>query len=356
MQSYGLSTHIWNNRLKSVLLLVGFPFLLLLIAFGVALFIAALDAYTVDQGFRDAVTLLPGIVPVVVVIAVIWWAIAWFANRGIIDAITGAQPVDRMSEPRLWNLLENLCISRGITMPSLRIIETPQRNAFASGIREKQYAVTVTRGLMESLDDAELEAVLAHELTHIRNRDVQLLVICAVFVGIITLVGELVVRSPRALLNVASRTSRSSGRGKGGGAALILILVAIGIFLIARFLGIALRFAISRKREYLADAGAVELTRNPDAMIGALRKIAGHSEIAAPDQVRAMFIDYPQGPGFTSWFATHPPIEARIDALVRYAGGLDLPVHPELPPAPPQRRIDDGSAAPPGQPGAGPWG
>ena len=216
-------------------------------------------------------------------VALIWWAIAWFANRGIIDAITGAQPVDRMSEPRLWNLLENLCISRGITMPTLRIIETPQRNAFASGIREKQYAITVTRGLMDALDDAELEAVLAHELTHIRNRDVQLLVICAVFVGIITLVGELVVRSPRALLSVASRgSSRSSGKGKGGGAVLILILVAIGIFLLARFLGIALRFALSRKREYLADAGSVELTRNPDAMIGALRKIAGHSRDRRP--------------------------------------------------------------------------
>jgi heat shock protein HtpX len=338
--------------------LIGFPFLLLLIAFGIALFIAALDAYTVDQGFRDAVTLLPGIVPVVIVVALIWWAIAWFANRGIIDAITGAHPVDRKAEPRLWNLLENLCISRGITMPTLRIIDTPQRNAFASGIREKQYAITVTRGLMDALDDAELEAVLAHELTHIRNRDVQLLVICAVFVGIITLVGELVVRSPRALLNVASRSSRSSGRGKGGGAMLILILVAIGIFLLARFLGIALRFAISRKREYLADAGSVELTRNPDAMIGALRKIAGHSEIAAPDQVRAMFIDYPEGAGLVSWFATHPPIEARIEALVRYAGGLDLPVHPELPPAsrpapPPQ--IEDGSP-PSNQAQPGPWG
>ncbi len=351
MQSYGLRTYIWNNRLKSALLLLGFPFLLLLIAFGVALFVAALDAYTVDQGFRDALALLPGIVPVVIAVALVWWVISWFANRSIIDAITGAQPVDRRGEPRLWNLLENLCISRGITMPALRIIETPQRNAFASGIREKQYAITVTRGLMDTLDDAELEAVLAHELTHIRNRDVQLLVICAVFVGIITLVGELVVRSPRAMLNVASRSSRGSGRGKGGGAMLILILVAIGIFLIARFLGIALRFAVSRKREFLADAGAVELTRNPDAMIGALRKIAGHSEIAAPDQVRAMFIDYPQGPGFTSWFATHPPIETRIAALVRYAGGLDLPVHPDL--------LSPPAAFPPigsGPRQAGPWG
>jgi heat shock protein HtpX len=210
--------------------------------------------------------------------------------------------------------------------------------------------VTVTRGLMDALGDAELEAVLAHELTHIRNSDVTLLVTAAIFAGVITLVGELVVRSPRALIRMASGSGRS--RGKGAGAMIILILVAIGIFLLARFLGVALRFALSRKREYLADAGAVELTRNPDAMIGALRKIAGHSEIPAPDQVRAMFIDYPTGVGLSAMFATHPSIDDRIDALVRYAGGLDLPVHPELPPAP----------VPPPLPSAGgadqqgPWG
>ncbi|HET7716260.1 MAG TPA: M48 family metallopeptidase [Bauldia sp.] len=360
MRSYGLRTHIWNNRLKSVLLLIGFPVLLLLIAYAVALFIAAFDAYSVEEGFRDAVGLMPSVVPVVLVVALVWWIIAWFANQSIIDAITGARPVDRKAEPRLWNLLENLCISRGITMPTLRVIETPQRNAFASGIREKQYSITVTRGLMDALEDAELEAVLAHELTHIRNRDVQLLVISAVFVGVISLVGELIVRSPRALLNVASRSTRGSGRGKGGGAMIILILVAIGIFILARFLGIALRFALSRKREYLADAGSVELTRNPDAMIGALRKIAGHSEIAAPAQVRAMFIDYPEGAGIVSWFATHPPIESRIAALVRYAGGLDLPVNPQSANAEAVRSDNDGVAsAVPAAPGAiedGPWG
>ena len=348
MRSYGLRTHIWNNQLKSVLLLAGFPVLLCLIALGIALFIAALDAYTVEQGFQDAIAMLPGIIPTVAVVTAVWWVIAWFANQGIVDAITGAQPVDRKTEPRLWNLLETLCISRGITMPTLRIIETPQLNAYASGLRKSQHTVTVTRGLMETLNDAELEAVLAHELTHIRNKDVTLLVTAAIFAGVITLVGELVVRSPRALLQMASRSGRGNSNNKGGaGAVIILILAAIGIFLLARFLGVALRFALSRKREYLADAGAVELTRNPDAMIGALRKISGRSEIPAPDQVRAMFIDYPTGTGLTSMFATHPSIDSRIDALVRYAGGLDLPVHPELPPAPP---------SPTSLPPAGPWG
>jgi heat shock protein HtpX len=345
MRSYGLRTHIWNNRLKSVLLLIGFPVLLLLIAFAVSLFVAAFDAYTVEDGFQSAWDMLPATIPVALAVTAVWWAISWFANQGIIDAITGARPVDRAAEPRLWNLLENLCISRGITMPTLRIIETPLRNAFASGIREGRYSVTVTRGLIEALDDSELEAVLAHELTHIRNRDVQLLVISAVFVGVISLAGELLTRSPRGAFRVATASSRhGTGRGRGGGAAIVLILIAIAIFILARLLGMALRFALSRKREYLADAGAVELTRNPDAMIAALRKIAGHSALPAPSQVRAMFIDYPRGSGLVALFATHPPIEARIDALVRYAGGLDLPVSPAF--AGPL----SGAAA-----GSGPW-
>jgi len=213
--AYGLRTYIWNNRLKSLLLLAGFPFLLLLITFGFAIIIAALDNPSVGQGIQDAIYILPSLVPVAFGAALIWFVIAWFANQGIIDAVTGARKIDRRAEQRLWNLLENLCISRGITMPALRIIETPERNAFASGVRKGQYSITVTRGLMDALTDAELEAVLAHELTHIENRDVQLLVISAVFVGIISLVGDLLIRVPRALL--WSNSGRSSGGGWSGG-------------------------------------------------------------------------------------------------------------------------------------------
>ncbi len=161
---------------------------------------------------------MPVLIPIAIAASLVWWGIAFFAHQGIIDATTGAHVLDRRSNPRVWNLLENLCISRGITMPTLRIIDTDARNAFASGIREKHYSITVTRGLVESLDDAELEAVLAHELTHIRNRDVQLLVIAAVFVGIISLVGDLLIRSPRALLYTSSGRSRSSSRSSGSAA------------------------------------------------------------------------------------------------------------------------------------------
>jgi heat shock protein HtpX len=337
--TFGLQTYIWNNRLKSIILLLGFPVLLLLICFAFALIISATYDPNIADGINSAIDLLPRLVPVAIGAALIWFVIAFFANQGIIDAITGAEQVSRLGEPRLWNLLENLCISRGIPMPSLRVIDTSARNAFASGVRKGHYSITVTRGLIESLDDAELEGVLAHELTHIENRDVQLLVVAAVFVGVISLVGDIIIRGPR-LLFLSSRSSSgasgggwsfgggsgrsrgSGGRGKGGGG-LILILIAIAIFLVARLLAIALRFALSRKREFLADAGAVELTKNPDAMISALRKIEGNSEMPAPTQIQEMFLDHPTAKGIAGIFATHPSIDSRIAALVEIAGGYD---------------------------------
>ncbi len=236
-------------------------------------------------------------------------------------------------------------------MPTLRIIETDARNAFASGVRKGHYSITVTRGLMNALDDAELGAVLAHELTHIENRDVQLLVIAAVFVGIISLAGDIIIRGPRALFwsmrrgsggssgssgagwgGGGSSRSRSSGKG-GGGGLIILILIAVAIFLLARLLAIALRLAMSRKREFLADAGSVELTKNADAMISALRKIDGRSQIPAPTQVQEMFLDHPRHGGLSSLFATHPSIDARVANLVKFAGGRD-PGPIAEPPAP----------------------
>jgi heat shock protein HtpX len=354
--SYGLKTYIWNNRLKSLLLLAGFPLLLLLICFGFALVISAFNDPDIGQGIVDAFAILPSLIPVAVIGALVWFVIAWFANQRIIDAVTGAKPVDRNAERRLWNILENLCISRGITMPTLRIIETDARNAFASGVRKGRYSITATRGLIDALDDAELEAVLAHELTHVENRDVQLLVISAVFVGIISLVGDLLVRSPRALFWSSGNRSRSRSSGKGGGGAVVLILIAVAIFIIARVLALALNFAMSRKREFLADAGSVELTKNPDAMITALRKVAGHSEVPAPAQVQEMFLDHPRAAGLSGLFSTHPSIEARIDALVRFGGGHRVDAALTMPsPAATPAGPDAAPMGAPNLPPAGPW-
>jgi heat shock protein HtpX len=279
--------------------------------------------------------------PWAIVAAGVWFVIAYFFYQGIIDAATGAKKVERREEPKLYNLLENLCISRGETMPALRIMETGALNAFATGLHKGQYSTTVTRGLMNTLSDEELEAVLAHELTHIRNADVRLLIIAVVFVGIFSFVGEMAFRSMRFGAVSGGSSRRSSGSRDSGGGALIAIVVALVIIAIAYALAIVIRFALSRRREYLADAGAVELTKNPDAMISALQKISGNAAVEAPAEVREMFIENPHA-DFTSLFATHPPIAKRIEALAKFAGG----------------RIAAPAVAPVAQPRAktGPWG
>jgi heat shock protein HtpX len=248
----------------------------------------------------------------------LWILIAYKFHQAMIDAVTGGREVTRQEEPRLYNLLENLCISRGITMPKLKVIEDDSLNAFATGMNEKQYSITVTSGLINSLDDAEIESVLGHELTHIRNGDVRMLVIAVIIAGVIAFFAELVFRL--MFQSGLSWRSRSSGDRKGAGVA---ILIAVVLIAVAWILSIVIRFALSRQREYLADSGSVELTKNPDAMISALRKIEGRGELpGATSAVMEMCIDNPRG-GFSNVFDTHPPIDARVAALVKFAGGHD---------------------------------
>lgn len=324
MRAYGLQTHIWSNNWKSVLLMTGFPVLLLLLTYALFLLFAGFAGYSsgpdpVAGYFIWAGNALAQAWPFAIAGAILWFGIAYAFYQNIIDAATGAKRVERSAEPKLYNLLENLCISRGITMPALRIMETDALNAFATGVHKGQYSITVTRGLMNTLSEEELEAVLAHELTHIRNADVRLLIIAVIFVGIFSFVGEMGFRSLRFGSVGGSSSRRSSGRD-GGGAA-IAIVVALAIIAIAYALAIVIRFALSRKREYLADAGAVELTKNPDAMISALQKISGNSVVSgAPSEVREMFIENPHS-DFASIFATHPPIAKRIAALAKFGGG-----------------------------------
>ena len=341
MGAYGLQTHIWNNNWKTVLLMAGFPVLLLLLTYALFLLFAGLTGTFVGNDptigyFIWAGDALADAWPFAIAGAILWFGIAYAFYQTIIDAATGAKKVERKEEPKLYNLLENLCISRGITMPALRIMETDALNAFATGLHKGQYSITVTRGLMTALNDEELEAVLAHELTHIRNADVRLLIIAVIFVGIFSFVGEMGFRSLR-FGGAGGSSRRSSGGRDSGGGAVIAIIVALVIIGVAYALAIVIRFALSRRREYLADAGAVELTKNPDAMISALQKISGNANVNAPSEVREMFIENPHS-DFASIFATHPPIEKRIAALAKFAGGRVAP------------------AATPSRGKSGPWG
>ena len=321
MAAYGLYSHIKSNRRRSIALLIGLFFLVYLLVFAGALLAEALttDApldYLVQAALYD----LTKAFPFATIGTVIWILIAYKFHQSMIDAVTGGHDVTRAEEPRLYNLLENLCISRGITTPKLKIADDDALNAFATGLNEKQYSVTVTRGLINALNDDELEAVLGHELTHIRNGDVRMLVIAVVIAGVISFFGEMVFRLffQNALFGGFRRRGGDSDRKGGAGLA---IVIAVALIVVAWILSIVIRFALSRQREYLADAGSVELTKNPDAMISALRKIEGRGELASANSaVMEMCIDNPRQ-GFSDLFATHPSVESRVEALVKFAGG-----------------------------------
>jgi len=321
MGAFGLQTHIWNNNLKSAALMAGFPFLLLILMYGLSVGYVSVSTYvySVEQGLALAFEHMQRLWPFAFLGAGVWFLIAWASHQKIIEASVGARSLSRKEAPELYNLLENLCVSRGFPMPRLNIIETPQLNAFASGLTRKSYKVTVTRGLIETLDKDELEAVLAHELTHIMNKDVRLLIIAVIFVGIFSFFGEIVFRSLFYRGMRAGGYARGrKGDSRGGG---VLILIAVALIIIAYLLALVIRFSLSRKREYLADAGAVELTRNPDAMIGALRKISGNARVDAPNDIQQMMVE--NTARFAGVFATHPPIDKRIKALAEFGGGRE---------------------------------
>ena len=254
MAAYGLYTHIQSNKRRSIALLIGLFFLVYVMVFAGALLAEALSTTTsynappLDYLIRAAEFDFIKALPFATIGTIVWIAIAYKFHQSMIDAVTGARQVTRQEEPRLYNLLENLCISRGITMPTLRIADDDALNAFATGLNEKQYSITVTRGLIDALNDKEIEAVLGHELTHIRNGDVRMLVIAVVIAGVISFFGELVFRI--FFQNVMWGGGRRSSSDDRKGGAGLAIIIAIAIIAVVWILSIVIRFALSRQREY----------------------------------------------------------------------------------------------------------
>src|SRR5271170_2115598 len=195
MAAYGLYSHIQSNRRRSLALLAGLFFLVYLLVYAGAL---TAEALSVDADLNTllqrAWSDLISAAPVATLGTALWVVIAYFFHQNMIDAVTGGREVTRKEAPRLYNLLENLCISRGITMPKLKTMDSNALNAFSTGMNEKQYSITITSGLLEALNDAEVESVLGHELTHIRNGDVRMMVIAVIIAGAISFFAELVFR------------------------------------------------------------------------------------------------------------------------------------------------------------------
>jgi len=311
----GIQTQIKRNNRKSVLLLIAFPLLVLAAVFAVVYF-TTYDQYG-NPSPDLATEMFIQAVPFVITIVLVWFLIAYFAHGKMIAMATGAKPLERKENMQVYNLVENLCMSVGMKMPVINIIESDALNAFASGLKEKDFTVTLTRGIIEKLDDNELEGVIAHELMHIRNRDVRLLVVTIVFVGIFSLVVQIAFRS-FLYGGMGGRRNKDSGK---------LMIVILAVSLVAYLISMLFKFSLSRKREYMADSGAAEMTRKPWALASALRKISGnhHVDKVKSEEVQQMFIENtPKDTsaslfgGLKGLFSTHPPIEKRIQFLEQF--------------------------------------
>lgn len=309
MKYVGINTQIWRNNIKSVLLLILFPFIVLGLSWVFIYFIQENPEQRLDATnyhFLRAV-------PFIVLAVILWFIIAWFYHCEMIEKATGSAPLNRRDNPRVYNLVENLCISCGMTMPAINIIDDDSLNAFASGMDKSNFTISLSRGIIDKLNDQELEGVIGHELTHIRNRDVRLLVVSIIFVGIFSFLTTALLRT--------IRFTGGGSRGKKGGAG-YWILIALALAAVGYLISSIFRFAISKNREYMADAGSAMITKNPLALASALEKISADSRIEAVSRqdVAQLFIDNPRDKklSVSSVFATHPPIEKRIELLRQF--------------------------------------
>ncbi len=354
--SDGIYGHIRRNTAKSLLLMAAFAVLIAAYWYAGCLVYSAItlpfstgfhpksgaDAFNLIDAAARSCALAGWYVPAGIV--ALWFAIAWTFYKRMIRAATGASCVERRQEPQLYNLVENLAITAGLPMPRVEIMETRALNAYASGLTPGDATIAVSRGLLDALEPAELEAVLAHEMTHIRNRDVRLMVVATIFAGAITFLGDCFNawrRSRRRRRNywtvqpdggaenlagfgaLAMETEGLSAGPTLAGAAVAMLVAGVTLC-ITHIAAVMVRMGISRSREFMADAGAIELTKNPDALIAALGKISGRDEVPlASESLRALLISsaFDNEDPVEAFFSTHPPIAARIDNLVRYAGG-----------------------------------
>ena len=331
MKYVGLQTQKVRNNVKSLLLLAFFPCILIGVVYAFLSAMAFFDAYdptynyvgNVDWDYVNYEMLQ--IAPWVIGIVGIWFVIAYFGNTSMVRAATGARSLERKENPRVYNIVENLTMTCGMPMPKINVVNDPQLNAFASGIDRNSYTVTVTTGICERLNDEELAGVIGHELTHIRNRDTRLLIVSIIFVGIMSTVMSLALRFMMNTLVYGGGRRRDS-KDNSGVSIIVVMLVAVVLSAIGYFFTLLTRFAISRKREYMADAGGAELCGNPLALASALRKISSDPGLAhiEREDVAQLFIIHPsaltQGIAklMNSLFSTHPDTAKRIAYLEQF--------------------------------------
>jgi heat shock protein HtpX len=264
--------------------------------------------YVFSQAYGD-----PSFLVFAVIFTVIYSLVSYYSSASIALALARAKEIQKSDNPMLYNIVENLCITDGLPMPKLYVTPEMQINAFATGRNEKCACVAVTAGALQRLDKNELTGVLAHELSHVKNRDILVSTVAAILAGIVALAADIFLRS--------IFFGGLGGRGRNSEAGEMFFVFGIILAILAPIGTMLIQLAISRRRESLADASGVLLTRYPEGLISALQKIAVDSTpmASAKDSTAHMWLDTPfKGKGASWWhnmFATHPPIEQRIAAL-----------------------------------------
>ena len=314
--------HISQNKWRTALLVLLFPLafaLLCGLTVGLVFLFLGGGEPAAGGGMNPAQTELVGwfvtLTPVAWLVAVVWMVISFFSGDKWLMSGAGAVPVTRYDQPEIYRLVENLCITRGLPLPRIYIMDDESLNAFATGRDPRHASVALTKGIVKKLERAELEGVIAHELAHVENRDIRLMLLTVAGISFFTFAGEICFRS-------ALRGSRSrSSKGNGG---LLLLVIGVVCLVYGYLLAPLIRLAVSRQREYQADATAALTTRNPRALASALAKISGDPRVEALDKhesMAAMCIANPLGrmgvfSSLSGLMATHPPIEKRIKRLL----------------------------------------
>jgi heat shock protein HtpX len=277
------------------------------------LFVVLLGAFVTAIAYAMGVQLI--FAPFAFAGLAVYALFSYYASSSVALAVSGAHEVTKDEEPELCRIVENLSIGSGLPMPKVYVIEDSAPNAFATGRDPKHASVTATRGLLDKLDKAELEGVIAHEMSHIGNYDIRVMTITVVLVGLVALLADVFLR-----WTWWGAGGRSSNRDKGGGAAAIVAIVAILFAVLAPLIAKLIQLAISRRREYLADASGALLCRNPDALARALEKISSDKEpLEVANKATAhLYFENPlkeHASPLNNLFSTHPPVEERIRLL-----------------------------------------
>lgn len=286
---------IEENKRNTIILMIGI-FLL---------FVAMIWAFSYVMGL-DEFGVIIGVIALAFYVVIIW-----FTGDKMVLMTAGARKVTREEQPFIHEVVEGLSIAARIPKPDVYLIQDDAPNAFATGRDPKHAAVAVTSGLLKTMKREELEGVLAHEISHIANYDIRLMMIAVVFAGAIVLISNITWRAMRG------GVGRGNGGGKKGGGTVIILIIAIALLILSPIFAEIIRLAISRQREYLADANAAKLTRYPEGLASALLKIGGTklSVKNATDATAPLYISNPAPNKFMHFFSTHPPIPDRVARL-----------------------------------------